>query len=103
MYEIFDLYRCKSFQTAKRGEICRIPGCSVSPSAPGTPIPIRLPQVPPETFKQFMLYVYTGKVTSFYTYFYTSLFLKSNKQDGVLTLKIFHVIFLDFVTRQRSF
>lgn len=54
--------RCKSFQTAKRGEVCRIPGCSVSPAAPGTPTPVRLPQAPPETFKQFLLYVYTGKV-----------------------------------------
>lgn len=47
---------------AKRGEVCRIPGCSVSPTAPGTPTPIRLPQAPPDTFKQFLLYVYTGKV-----------------------------------------
>lgn len=54
--------RCKSFQTAKRGEVCRIPGCSVSPAAPGTPTPVRLSQAPPETFKQFLLYVYTGKV-----------------------------------------
>lgn len=69
-YETFDdikpklrcAYRCKSFQTAKRGEVCRIPGCSVSPAAPGTPTPVRLPQAPPETFKQFLLYVYTGKV-----------------------------------------
>ncbi|GAB0086729.1 BTB domain-containing protein [Sergentomyia squamirostris] len=53
---------CKSFQTLKRGEICRIPGCSVLPSAPGTPIPIRLPHLSPEVFKQFILYVYTGKV-----------------------------------------
>ncbi|XP_065162443.1 uncharacterized protein [Atheta coriaria] len=61
-HRVILMARCKSFQTAKRGEICRIPGCSVSPSAPGTPIPIRLPQVPPETFKQFMLYVYTGRI-----------------------------------------
>lgn len=55
-------YRCKSFQSVKRGEICRIPGCSVSPSAPGTPTPVRLPQFQGETFKQFINYVYTGKV-----------------------------------------
>ncbi|KAJ8957496.1 hypothetical protein NQ318_020523 [Aromia moschata] len=55
-------FRCKSFQTAKRGEVCRIPGCSVSPTAPGTPTPVRLPQAPPDTFKQFLLYVYTGKI-----------------------------------------
>lgn len=36
----------------------------MSPAAPGTPTPIRLPQAPPETFKQFLLYVYTGKVGS---------------------------------------
>ncbi|KAJ8931232.1 hypothetical protein NQ314_015876 [Rhamnusium bicolor] len=51
-----------SFQTAKRGEVCRIPGCSVSPAAPGTPTPVRLPQAPPDTFKQFLMYVYTGKI-----------------------------------------
>lgn len=55
-------YRCKSFQSVKRGEICRIPGCSVSTSAPGTPTPVRLPQFQGETFKQFINYVYTGKV-----------------------------------------
>lgn len=56
--------RCKSFQTAKRGEVCRIPGCTVSPAAPGTPTPVRLPHAPPETFKEFLLYVYTGKVSA---------------------------------------
>lgn len=50
----------------KRGEICRIPGCSVSPSAPGTPTPVRLPQFQGETFKQFINYVYTGKVRTVY-------------------------------------
>lgn len=55
-------FRCKSFQSVKRGEICRIPGCSVSPSAPGTPTPVRLPQFQGDTFKQFVNYVYTGKV-----------------------------------------
>lgn len=50
---------------AKRGEVCRIPGCSVSPAAPGTPTPVRLPQAPADTFKQFLLYVYTGKVCYF--------------------------------------
>ncbi|XP_014281208.1 serine-enriched protein isoform X2 [Halyomorpha halys] len=54
--------RCKSFQTAKRGEVCRIPGCSVLPAAPGSPTPIRLPHFQPETFKQFIQYVYTGKI-----------------------------------------
>lgn len=58
----FVKFRCKSFQSVKRGEICRIPGCSVSPSAPGTPTPVRLPQFQGETFKQFINYVYTGKV-----------------------------------------
>ncbi|XP_065204116.1 BTB/POZ domain-containing protein 9 isoform X2 [Planococcus citri] len=55
--------RCKSFQTVKRGEICKIPGCSVSPpSAPGTRTPIRLPHFQGETFRQFIAYVYTGKM-----------------------------------------
>ncbi|CAG9821824.1 unnamed protein product [Phaedon cochleariae] len=61
-HRVILMARCKSFQNAKRGEICRIPGCSVSPAAPGTPTPVRLPQTPPETFKQFLLYVYTGKI-----------------------------------------
>ncbi|KAK9880745.1 hypothetical protein WA026_013067 [Henosepilachna vigintioctopunctata] len=61
-HRVILMARCKSFQTAKRGEICRIPGCTVSPAAPGTPTPVRLPQVPPETFKQFLLYIYTGKI-----------------------------------------
>ncbi|XP_033167087.1 BTB/POZ domain-containing protein 9 isoform X2 [Drosophila mauritiana] len=56
--------RCKSFKTAKRGEVCRIPGCTVSPAAPGasTPTTIRLPHVNPELFRQFILYVYTAKL-----------------------------------------
>ena len=53
--------RCQSFKV-KRGEICKIPGCSVSPSAPGTPVPVRLPHYQGETFKQFIAYIYTGKV-----------------------------------------
>ncbi|KAL3284598.1 hypothetical protein HHI36_018754 [Cryptolaemus montrouzieri] len=61
-HKVILMARCKSFQMAKRGEICRIPGCSVSPAVPGTPTPIRLPQAPVETFKQFLLYVYTGKI-----------------------------------------
>ncbi|KAH8327907.1 hypothetical protein KR067_001501 [Drosophila pandora] len=56
--------RCKSFKTAKRGEVCRIPGCTVSPAAPGasTPTTIRLPHVNPDLFRQFILYVYTAKL-----------------------------------------
>ncbi|XP_034100191.1 uncharacterized protein LOC117565272 isoform X1 [Drosophila albomicans] len=58
--------RCKSFKTAKRGEVCRIPipGCTVSPAAPGTgtPTAIRLPHVNAELFRQFILYVYTAKL-----------------------------------------
>ncbi|KAF7271972.1 hypothetical protein GWI33_015208 [Rhynchophorus ferrugineus] len=61
-HRVILMARCKSFQTAKRGEVCRIPGCTVSPTAPGTPTPVRLPQAPPDTFKQFLLYVYTGKI-----------------------------------------
>nr|CAD7577723.1 unnamed protein product [Timema californicum] len=59
---MFLLYRCKSFQTAKRSEICRIPGSSVSPAASGAPTPIRLPQFQGDTFRQFIVYVYTGKI-----------------------------------------
>ncbi|XP_060535457.1 uncharacterized protein LOC132707569 [Cylas formicarius] len=61
-HRVILMARCKSFQTAKRSEVCRIPGCTVSPTAPGTPTPVRLPQAPPDTFKQFLLYVYTGKI-----------------------------------------
>ncbi|KAJ3661926.1 hypothetical protein Zmor_006300 [Zophobas morio] len=61
-HRVILMARCKSFQTAKRGEVCRIPGSSVSPTTPGTPTPIRLPQAPPDTFKQFLLYIYTGKI-----------------------------------------
>ncbi|KAK6632530.1 hypothetical protein RUM43_013298 [Polyplax serrata] len=56
---------CKSFQNAKRGEVCRIPipGCTVAPpSTPGGPAPIRLPHVQGDTFKKFIHYVYTGKI-----------------------------------------
>nr|XP_022903631.1 uncharacterized protein LOC111415957 [Onthophagus taurus]XP_022903632.1 uncharacterized protein LOC111415957 [Onthophagus taurus] len=61
-HRVILIARCKSFQNCKRGEVCRIPGCSVQSTPPGTPIPIRLPQAPVETFKQFLLYVYTGKI-----------------------------------------
>lgn len=73
--------RCKSFQTAKRGEICRIPGCSVSPSPPGnlTPARLYLPHFQSDTFKQFLVYVYTGKVRkSLYSF---EMILLENKQD----------------------
>ncbi|XKL69549.1 hypothetical protein PGB90_007318 [Kerria lacca] len=54
--------RCQSFKV-KRGEICRIPGCSVLPAAPGSsPTPVRLPHFQGETFRQFITYVYTGKI-----------------------------------------
>lgn len=61
-HRIILMARCKSFGTAKRGEVCRIPGSSVSPAAPGTPTPIRLPQFQGDTFRQFVNYVYTGKI-----------------------------------------
>uniref|UniRef100_A0A0K8U809 BTB/POZ domain-containing protein 19 n=1 Tax=Bactrocera latifrons TaxID=174628 RepID=A0A0K8U809_BACLA len=61
-HRILLMARCKSFKTAKRGEICRIPGCSVSPAAPGTPTPVRLPHVNPDVFRQFIVYVYTAKI-----------------------------------------
>ncbi|CAB0014581.1 unnamed protein product [Nesidiocoris tenuis] len=61
-HRLIMMYRCKSFQNAKRGEVCRIPGSNVVPSAPGTPTPIRLPHVQPEAFRQFLIFVYTGKI-----------------------------------------
>ncbi|XP_046397700.1 kelch-like protein diablo [Ischnura elegans] len=62
-HRIVLMARCKSFETAKRGEICRIPGCSVGPSVPGSPTPIRLTHLSCEdTFRHFILYVYTGKI-----------------------------------------
>uniref|UniRef100_A0A182W3T6 Probable small nuclear ribonucleoprotein E n=1 Tax=Anopheles minimus TaxID=112268 RepID=A0A182W3T6_9DIPT len=61
-HRIILMARCKSFQNTKRGEICRIPGCTVSTSAPGTPTPIRLPHIEPDIFRQFILYVYTAKI-----------------------------------------
>lgn len=64
-HRIMLMARCKSFQNAKRGEVCRIPipGCSVTPpSQPGGPAPIRLPHVQGETFRKFIMYVYTGKI-----------------------------------------
>ncbi len=61
-HRVILMARCKSFQTAKRGELCRIPGCSVAPAAPGAPTPVRLPQFQGETFKLFILYVYTGTI-----------------------------------------
>lgn len=47
------------------GELCRIPGSSVgaTPSTPGAPTPIRLPHIQADVFKQFINYVYTGKVS----------------------------------------
>ncbi|XP_053953391.1 uncharacterized protein LOC128860139 [Anastrepha ludens] len=61
-HRILLMARCKSFKMAKRGEICRIPGCSVSPAAPGTPTPVRLPHINPDVFRQFIVYVYTAKI-----------------------------------------
>lgn len=61
-HRIILMARCKSFQNTKRGEICRIPGCSVLPSAPGAPSPIRLPHIEADIFRQFILYVYTAKI-----------------------------------------
>lgn len=59
----FPQFRCKSFQATKRGELCRIPGSSVSLVTPGSPVLIRLPHVNVDVFRQFILYVYTGKVS----------------------------------------
>ncbi|KAL9704128.1 hypothetical protein quinque_007646 [Culex quinquefasciatus] len=61
-HRIILMARCKSFQNMKRGEICRIPGCSVLPSAPGAPSPVRLPHIEADIFRQFILYVYTAKI-----------------------------------------
>ncbi|CAG0881812.1 unnamed protein product [Darwinula stevensoni] len=53
--------RCKSFQNLKRGEVCKIPGCSVGVPQ-GNVTPIRLPQFHPDNFRQVLLYIYTGKI-----------------------------------------
>ncbi|KOB64921.1 Small nuclear ribonucleoprotein E, partial [Operophtera brumata] len=57
MMKWLNFNRCKSFQNTKRGEICRIPGCTVTPSVGGQPIPIRMPHVQPETFRRFIQYL----------------------------------------------
>ncbi|XP_063827740.1 uncharacterized protein LOC135077093 [Ostrinia nubilalis] len=61
-HKIILIARCKSFQNTKRGEVCRIPGCSVAPSVGSQPTPIRMPHVQPDTFRLFIQYVYTGKL-----------------------------------------
>ncbi|XP_026734002.1 BTB/POZ domain-containing protein 19 isoform X1 [Trichoplusia ni] len=61
-HKIILIARCKSFQNTKRGEVCRIPGCTVTPSIGGQPTPIRMPHVQVETFRLFVQYVYTGKL-----------------------------------------
>ncbi|KAG8188652.1 hypothetical protein JTE90_026757 [Oedothorax gibbosus] len=58
----FGLARCTSFQNVKRGEICKVPGSTVSPAPPGTPTPIRLPHTKPDVFREVLFYLYTGKV-----------------------------------------
>uniref|UniRef100_T1JBN3 TLDc domain-containing protein n=1 Tax=Strigamia maritima TaxID=126957 RepID=T1JBN3_STRMM len=55
--------QCKSFENVKRGEICKIPGATVTPSAPGTPTPIRLPQFQGDVFREVLFYIYTGKIS----------------------------------------
>ncbi|KAL5290500.1 hypothetical protein ACFFRR_010083 [Megaselia abdita] len=56
------MVRCKCFKTTKRGEICRIAGGSVIPETSGALTMIRLPYINPEIFRQFLRYVYTGKI-----------------------------------------
>ncbi|XP_049874590.1 uncharacterized protein LOC126372757 [Pectinophora gossypiella] len=60
-HRIILIARCKGFQNTKRGEVCRIAGCSV-PSSNSSPMPVRLPHVQPDTFRLFVQYVYTGKL-----------------------------------------
>ncbi|XP_050718113.1 BTB/POZ domain-containing protein 9-like isoform X3 [Eriocheir sinensis] len=52
--------RCKSFVEASGGEVCVIPGSTVTPGSPQTTI--RLPQYQPVIFRQVINYIYTGKV-----------------------------------------
>lgn len=54
--------RCASFQNVKRGEVCKVPGSTVTPSPPGTPTPIRLPHSRVDVFRDVLFYVYTGKI-----------------------------------------
>lgn len=52
--------RCKSFVETSGGEVCAIPGSTVTPGTPQTTI--KLSQYPPNIFKQVISYIYTGKV-----------------------------------------
>ncbi|XP_076316734.1 BTB/POZ domain-containing protein 9 isoform X2 [Tachypleus tridentatus] len=54
--------RCTSFQNLKRGEICKVPGSTVSPAPPGNPTPVRLLYAKPDVFREVLFYVYTGKI-----------------------------------------
>ncbi|XP_073968405.1 serine-enriched protein isoform X2 [Rhodnius prolixus] len=61
-HRLIMMTRCKSFQTVKRGEAYRIPGSIIASGAAGSPTHIRLPHFQPEIFRQFIQYVYTGKI-----------------------------------------
>ncbi|KAH6944017.1 hypothetical protein HPB50_001199 [Hyalomma asiaticum] len=53
---------CSNFQNVKRGEVCKVPGSTVTPAPPGSPTPIRLPHAKPDVFQNVLLYVYMGKI-----------------------------------------
>ncbi|KAG0423720.1 hypothetical protein HPB47_000506, partial [Ixodes persulcatus] len=57
-----DLRKCTNFQNVKRGEVCKVPGSTVTPAPPGSPTPIRLPHAKPDVFQSVLLYVYMGKI-----------------------------------------
>ncbi|MCL4129863.1 UNVERIFIED_CONTAM: hypothetical protein GTU68_036996 [Idotea baltica] len=52
--------RCKSIVETS-GEVCAIPGSTVSPGNPQTTV--RLPHYQPNIFQQVIAYIYTGKVS----------------------------------------
>ncbi|XP_059469186.1 uncharacterized protein LOC132192950 isoform X2 [Neocloeon triangulifer] len=54
--------RCTAFQGIKRGEICRIPGTTVTAGTAGAPATVRLPHYSEANFRTFLIYVYTGKL-----------------------------------------
>ncbi|XP_064466201.1 uncharacterized protein LOC135377597 [Ornithodoros turicata] len=54
--------RCTNFQNLKRGEVCKVPGSTVTPAPPGSPTPIRLPHAKPDVFQSILMYIYMGKI-----------------------------------------
>lgn len=75
-YLSLSYYRCKSFVEASGGEVCVIPGSTVTPGSPQTTI--RLPQYQPVIFRQVINYIYTGKVVAYFHYVDFFLYVEFN-------------------------